>query len=427
MKILVTVFGSSGDLFPHVGLARGLQARGHRVQFATHAYYRPQVEAAGLSFIALRPDYPRSGAEARIMREAVSGATHGLPNLFQRFYIPRLPETFTDLMAAAADADGMVAACNSFAAPFVARRLGLPWLSSAMAPMQIGSCIDFPILPVWTQATMWLKNHGKSGRWFTFALRLDIRRWMRGVNRFGRKIGIPVQGHPMYEWAFSPYGTLGLFPAFMATPPPSDWPPHTSVTGFIPWQGPPSDRLPDDLEKFLASGPPPVVFTLGTWAVGVGRDFYLRSAMACLRLGQRAVLLVGGEAVNREHIPSSPLLHVAAYAPHAALFPRARMVVNHGGMGSVCQTLLARRSMVVVPHGLDQFDNAYRLQRQGVAEMILPDEYTVDRLANVLQRELINTARAEIVTRFGTAIVEQDGVAVACDAVEELLRKPRLK
>lgn len=423
MKILVTVFGSSGDLFPNVGLARGLQARGHRVTFATHAYYRPQVEAAGLSHVTLRPDYPRSGSGAHIMREAVSGAICGLPNLFQRFFIPHLPETFADLLTAAADADGMVASCNSFAAPFVARRLGMPWLSSVMAPMQIGSRVDFPIIPIWTKTSMWLKDHGKSGRWFTFILRLDSRRWMRGVNQFGRRIGIPVQGHPLYEWAYSPYGTLGMFPAFLATPQPSDWPPHTRVTGFIPWQGPPSDRLPEDLEKFLADGPPPVVFTLGTWAVGVGHDFYSRSAEACLRLGQRAVLLVGGEAGNRKRIPSSPLLHVAAYARHAALFPRTRMVFNHGGMGSVCQTLLARRPMVIVPHGLDQFDNAYRLCRQGVAEMILPDEYTVDHLTDVLRRELTSTSRVSALNQASAAIDGHDGVSAACDAVEELLRR----
>jgi rhamnosyltransferase subunit B len=425
MKILVTVFGSLGDLFPNVGLARGLQVRGHDVRVASHACYRPLVEAAGLPFVAVRPDYPQVGVDADLMRNAVSGATHGLPRIFQRFYIPRLPETFADLVAAAQGVDGLVAACNSLAAPFVARRLGLPWVSCAIAPMQIGSRVDFSIIPIWTRTTTWLKDHGKSGRFFTFALRLDVRRWMRGVNRFGRQIGIPVKGHPMYEWAFSPYGNLGMFPSFLAEPQPPDWPANTRVTGFIPWQGPQVDPVSEELSQFLAGGSPPVVFTLGTWAVGVGRDFYLRSAEACLRLGQRAVLLVGREAANRAHIPASPLLHVAAYAPHAALFPRARLVVNHGGMGSVCQTLLARRPLIIVPHGLDQFDNAYRLRRQGVSETILPDEYTTDHLTDVLRHELANTARQAAVERTGAAIAGQDGVAAACDAVEEMLGRGR--
>jgi rhamnosyltransferase subunit B len=422
MRVLVTAFGSAGDLYPHIGLSLGLQARGHVVRFASHAHYRGLVESAGLPFAAVRPDYPRSGNEAQLMRQAVSGSTFGLPRLFQHFYIPHLPETFADLLAAAEGVDGVVAACNTLAAPFVAQRLKRPWATSVIAPFMFGSRLDFPIIPVWPRTSMWLKEHGKSGRFFTLALHLDVWRWMRGVGRFGRSIGIPVLGHPMYAWPFSPCGSLGLFPHLLAPSPPSDWPPHVRVTGFIPWQGTQADRLPADLAAFLDAGEAPVVFTLGTWAVGVGLEFYRRSAEACLRLGQRAVLLVGTDPAIREGLPVSPLLHVAEYAPHAALFPRARLVVNHGGIGSFSQTLLAKRPMIIVPHGLDQFDNAYRLRRQGLAAMILPDEYTVDHLVAILRAELENSARAAVVARAGAEFAAHDGVAAACVAVEEMLK-----
>ena len=39
----------------------------------------------------------------------------------------------------------------------------------------------------------------------------------------------------------------------------TDWPPHTSVTGNIFYDGVSSEGLPRTLEHFLADGPAPVV------------------------------------------------------------------------------------------------------------------------------------------------------------------------
>ena len=53
-------------------------------------------------------------------------------------------------------------------------------------------------------------------------------------------------------------------------------------------------------------------------------------------------------------------------APHAALFPRAALVVHHGGIGTLGQALRAGRPMLVVPWSHDQPDNASRVARLGV-------------------------------------------------------------
>ena len=55
-RIVLTTFGSLGDLNPFIALARGLQARGHQPMIATSAYYRDVIQAAGISFHAVRPD-----------------------------------------------------------------------------------------------------------------------------------------------------------------------------------------------------------------------------------------------------------------------------------------------------------------------------------------------------------------------------------
>jgi len=56
------------------------------------------------------------------------------------------------------------------------------------------------------------------------------------------------------------------------------------------------------LLSFLDSGPPPIVFTLGTSAVWVARDFYRESVAAAKRLGRRAVLLIGDATIAGQNI-----------------------------------------------------------------------------------------------------------------------------
>jgi rhamnosyltransferase subunit B len=45
-------------------------------------------------------------------------------------------------------------------------------------------------------------------------------------------------------------------------------------------------------------------------------------------------------------------------------------LVHHGGIGSSAQALYAGVPQLVVPSAYDQFDNALRLQRMGVARVV---------------------------------------------------------
>jgi rhamnosyltransferase subunit B len=49
-RIILTTFGSLGDLHPKIALALELQARGHDVVLATHQSYQAKVQALGLNF-----------------------------------------------------------------------------------------------------------------------------------------------------------------------------------------------------------------------------------------------------------------------------------------------------------------------------------------------------------------------------------------
>jgi len=58
--IVITCWGSYGDVYPYIGLGKALQAQGHRVALALPRYYEEMVQREGLE--VLRLVVPAGGA-----------------------------------------------------------------------------------------------------------------------------------------------------------------------------------------------------------------------------------------------------------------------------------------------------------------------------------------------------------------------------
>src|SRR6185437_5667757 len=176
---------------------------------------------------------------------------------------------------------------------------------------------------------------------------------------------------------------------------------------------------------FLKAGEPPVVFTLGSAAVLAAGRFYEHSAQAAMRMGKRAVLLIGDDERNRPAGALPDSICVTQYAPFTALFPRVAMVVHQGGVGTVAQCLRAGKPMVIMPYSHDQPDNARRMKRLGVAQVIPRGDYTPQRVAGVVGEMLQNRAYAERARNVAEQANREHGVNAACDALEKLYMETR--
>ena len=71
------------------------------------------------------------------------------------------------------------------------------------------------------------------------------------------------------------------------------------------------------------------------------------------------------------------------YLPFSDVLPRAAMLVYHGGIGTLAQTIKAGIPHLVVPNGHDQFDNGFRIERLGLGRSIPQTAY---RAAAVVRR-----------------------------------------
>jgi UDP:flavonoid glycosyltransferase YjiC (YdhE family) len=75
-----------------------------------------------------------------------------------------------------------------------------------------------------------------------------------------------------------------------------------------------------------------------------------------------------------------------------------------------------------MPCAHDQFDNAARVTRLGIACTISRRKYSPTRAASELRHLLDNPKYSQRASGIGERVGREDGVQAACDALEELLR-----
>src|SRR5438270_12340631 len=83
-RIVLTTFGSLGDLHPYLALGIELRRRGHETLIATHADYRERAHAEGLEFAPIRPER----AAPRALLPGARGAAAGLARAYGAAGLP---------------------------------------------------------------------------------------------------------------------------------------------------------------------------------------------------------------------------------------------------------------------------------------------------------------------------------------------------
>ena len=401
-----------------------MRERGAECAIATSEIYREKVEGAGLGFYGVRPDLPGPETEeaARMIRQLLD-AKDGPGELFREVLMPRFRETYEDTLAAV-EADGgadlLVSHQVPLAAPIVAEKTGVKWISAVLLPIAFCSIYDPPTPP---QAP-WLREVAaihplvakamfELGKW-------TMNSWIEPVRELRRELGLSEGEHPIFEGQHSPRRVLGLFSKVLSDVQ-RDFPPQTVVTGFPFYdKRDAAEDVQPELTEFLDAGEPPIVFTLGSSLVWVGEEFFRVSIEAAVRLGRRALLLVG----DMRNVPADGLpdgMAAFEYAPHSVVMPRASLVVHQCGIGTTGQALISGKPMLCVPHGQDQPDNARRCVRLGVGRSITPSEYKVERVVRELSAILSNDSYAAAAARIGAVVRSEDGTRVACDEIEKIL------
>jgi len=413
MRILLASWGSHGDLYPFLALGRGLIARGHQVSLVGHPDWKEDTDAAGVRFVSTgepsREDFIRDHPDVLSMKW---GGLVSLHTLVHKLIAPGFDHTVAALLAEAPAHDAIIAHHFTFPAPLVAELTDRPYATVSLAPGVVPSAYSLPGTNFSRTGSGFL---GRAWNRFIWSGGQAISRIMVDpvVNRLRAKHGLRSVRDAIFE-AHSPLLNLQLYSEHFAPRPP-DWSNEKQIAGFC-YYDPPGATLSPEIEAFLAKGEPPVLFTLGSTAVQMPGAFYQSAVEALEALGLRGILLIGPEKNRPARLPESIL--AVPYAPYGLLMPRVRAGAHQCGIGTLSHTLRAGVPSVACPFAFDQPNNARRLEVLGVAEVVLPHQHNARHIGRALKRLLAGNAPIHA-RRLSNLIRAEDGVARACDLIEE--------
>ena len=421
MRVVLATLGTLGDVHPFIALALGMQARGHVPVFAGAESVRPIAERHGIEFHPIRPDGPQLIADTGMDEGEIARAiAQDFDFIINRVLVPYAGVTLADLKPVVTGADLVVASSFSIHARIAAQAAGVRLATALLQPITLLSAEDPPVLT--RGETMLVRLR----RWFGPGavrplLRLAERRFAKGLEPFAQlraDAGAPpFAGNEILAGPLAVDRAVGLWSTAFS-PAPSDTPASFVQTGFVFYDGGFGGQgLSPALKTFLAAGPPPLVFTLGSMAVYAEDGFYAASAEAARRLGRRAVLLVGEDLLATHAGLAGEDVLVVGYAPHSQLFGQAAAVIGHGGIGTTAQAIGAGVPQLVCPIFGDQFDNAARIVRAGLGLSLPKRRYTPARAAATIRMLLADEGIAAHARRAAFALAAEDGVGAALDAL----------
>lgn len=416
-RIVIASFGSLGDLHPYLALAVEARRRGHSVVIATAEFYRARIEALGFPFEPIGP--PVSPQDPDLLRRLMRTA-RGPEILFRKLFLPHVPQMYAELERACAGADLLIAGEMVLAAPVLAEKTGLRWVSVLLSPISFLSAHDPSILPpiAWMEWTLgWPRAFHKA---LLAATASTFRRWGKPLRDFRISVGLKDDPEALRTGKLKADLVLAMFSPEFARPQP-DWPADVVQTGFAFYQ---QDQTAEQravqqrVDDFLDNGQAPIVFTLGSAAVHTPGDFFFISARAAHRLNMRAILVGDPRGF------SSPNILTVPYADYRTLFPRAAIVVHQGGVGTTAEALRSGRPQVVVPFNFDQPDNASRILRLGVGLKQSRRSWKARQAHYSMLRLLRDPSFALRADEVGKQIRGEDGTRKALDSIEEFLANP---
>lgn len=413
MHVIVTAIGSAGDINPMLMIASEIRERGHDVDFIANEYFKDKIRRAGLNFHELGsvelykkavddPEMwePRKAFHAvwRTLRDGLDLNVELIENCLRKDSV-------------------LLGSTLAFGSRIVQEKHSKRGATIHLAP----SCIISGHEPMAMPGMSFLPRMPLPLREFMMTLIDSV--WLDQVckndlNAIRANHGLLPIKSVMKKWMHSPDQVICAFPGWYAKPQP-DWPPNTVMTGFPVYDRPEDQLLDSRLTEFLSAGPAPIVFTAGS-AMAQAKKHFETAIAATNKAHMRAVLVSAFPEQIPDELPTD-IIHVN-YAPFAVLFPKAAAVQHHGGIGTSVQALAAGVPALITPFAHDQFDNAYRVSKLGVAREV--NSLNVDAWAKALIELTTNAEVKRSCKKVRTLIAgSPKATELIADAVESLERK----
>ncbi|MFH8369501.1 glycosyltransferase [Streptomyces sp. NPDC018031] len=394
MRVLLSTYGSRGDVEPLAGLAERLRGLGAEVRVCAppDEDFVRRLAAVGVPLVPVGPS----------ARELTLAAP--TPSSLPRYAAELIATQFEVVAAAAEGCDAVLATGmlpTAAGALSVAEKLGIRAVSATFQQLDLPSPhhppLAYPGRPfppgVTDNRVLWDLDARSVDTLFGEAL--NTNRVANGLPPVDRVRAYVVGDRP-----------------WLATDPVLDpWRevPGLDVVQTGAWILPDVHPLPAELVSFLDSGTPPVYVGFGSMPMHASADI-ARVAVEAVRAQGRRLVVARGWA-GLDSIDDRDDCFVVGEVNQQALFGRVAAVVHHGGAGTTTTAARAGASQVVVAQATDQPYWARRVVDLGVGVAHDGPAPTTESLSAALRAALDPETRARATAVAG--MIRADGATVA--------------
>jgi len=402
MRILLAPHGTRGDVQPMLALADALAHRGHAVRFLVPANFTGWIAARGFEAHSNRIDVEQ-------LLRAPGTDFHSFR--WQAHYLSEVltPRLFESVAEVSEEIDLIVGAGVQTAGPSIAEWRGAAYCNVAFCPCAVPNrespppTVKTQTLPKWANSLLWQIGIPVSN--------LLLR---RSINDGRARLGLGPIDNVLEHFA----GNTIVAADRDIAPMGSDAPPGTVQTDawFDDVQAPMSSRV----EEFLRLDPPPVYIGFGSMIASDAAALARDAIIASRAVGRRAVV-AGGWAKLDRYLPDDEDVCVVDSLPHHLALPHVGAAVHHGGAGTTTAAARAAVPQIVLPHSLDQFYWAHRVEALNLGPPGLPVEIVnAEILTARISAALTDHDILQSVASLGNRIRTRNGVHAAVAALEHL-------
>jgi vancomycin aglycone glucosyltransferase len=393
MRVLLSTYGSRGDVEPMVALAVQLRALGAEVRVCAPPDFAELLARVGLPLVPAGPSVRQMVSQVVTAAKPPSAADLAGGVVAAQF----------DAVAPAAEGCDVVVAAGltpaAAGAQSVAEKLGIRYVYATFCPVWLPSPHHPP--------------HMLFGRPMPSDVSDNRVLWNLHAQSMNAVFGTPINTHR---------ASIGLPPVddirnhvftdhpWAATDPTlAPWKSDLDVVQTGAWIMPDERPLAAELEGFLNAGPPPVYVGFGSIPMRASRDV-ARAAIEAIRAQGRRALVAHGWA-DLTLIDDRNDCFAVGEVNLQALFGRMAAVVHHGGAGTTTTAARAGAPQVVIPQLGDQPYWARRVAEMGIGAAHDGPTPTAETLSNALREVLTPETRARAAALAGK--IRTDGATVA--------------
>ena len=414
LRIVLSTWGSTGDIQPFLALSERLSKEGHTVRVCTSKIYRDRFIERGVDFYPVGAPFDLGRLDQAMdrivqirdpLKSAILIAKEGILYKADQWYEDCLKgmEGYDLAICHSADVPGQEAAIRN----------NLPWITVSYCPGFIKTRYEAP-------APMPNLGAPLNTLLWKVAEQLIRKQVDPLFNDFIASIGGKERDCIGLKGMYSPKLNLIAASPSVSKPPP-DLPSEHKITGA--WFLDVSNyEVPPALQGFLDQGAPPIIISFGSMGGSKNVETTNILVEAVQRAGQRAIIQAGWGNLGMESPPEN--ICFVGYVPHNFLFRQGCCIIHHGGAGTTAAACRAGVPSITVPHLADQPYWGYTLRKIGVAPKPLHrQDMTPKRLAKRINQVISSQSMVERAKALMEKIKTEDGLTTAVRLIEGFATK----